>query len=257
MLLSTNCPASKLIPGWPEFCIAEGILSRLPWLSNGDIPTIQCLLIKARFLSTIQRMRSAYHTMCKVVQICFHIGLHNQPTWWSALSPFEVVMRQRIFWSMFYLACGMAHNVGLPPLIRASDVNVDFPGNIDDQCLFPHRPLPLETPANSYTPYLASLVKWADLSSNIWDDMFSARAAKPASEELIASLDADILLSVCKLPSSLQWDPISPSTNSLQDVPPYVRRQMWLSHLVCNTPCAHPWHVAYFKSSTQITSGWL
>ncbi|OCK77035.1 hypothetical protein K432DRAFT_445621 [Lepidopterella palustris CBS 459.81] len=234
MLLSEKSPAASPIPGWSEFCYADRILSRLSWLSRGNIQIIQCLIIKSRYLSTIQRIRSSYDTMSKVVQICFYIGLHNQPRWGS-LSPFEIAMRQRVFWCVFYMDRGIALAAGLPYLLRQSDFNVDFPRATDDKQLFPNRPLPEETPSTSYIPYLASLVNWAKLCTNMWDAMFSANAPKPAGEELITALDTEILYSICQLPPSLQWDPAAfVKNNHAHDFPQYVRRQMCLSHLHTN-----------------------
>ncbi|KAI9743693.1 MAG: hypothetical protein M1818_003009 [Claussenomyces sp. TS43310] len=238
MLLSERCPPSSQIPGWPEFCFAERIVSRLPWLSGGNIQIIQCLLIKAHFLITIQRIRSAYDTMCKAVQICFHIGLNNQASW-SGLTLYETVMRQRIFWSMFYLERGIALHAGLPYLLRESDFNVDFPMSIDDKYLFATRPIPDISPSFSYIPYLNGLVGWSKLCSRIWDAMFSVNAPKPASEELIASLDAEILYSLSQLHRGLWWDPDVLKSKQASDVPPYVRRQMCLSHLVGSEMLAH------------------
>jgi hypothetical protein len=231
MLLSSHWPTSSAIPGWAEFCFADRILNRLPWLSCGNLEMVQCLLIKVRFLATIQRIRSAYDTMCKAVQICFHIGLHNQ-TWWAQdMHGFERETRKRVFWSLFYLDRGISLNAGMPFLLREEDINVDLPERRDDTKMFPGRPLPEIGEGSGYAPYLESLVTWAKLCSKAWDRMFSARAVKPVSEEVVTSLDAEILYSVCSLPVGLQWDP-----NALQENDGeghlYMRRQMCLLHLV-------------------------
>ena len=232
LLLSEQYEPSSPIPGWPEYSFAESLLNRTSWLSRGNIQIIQCLLLKARFLATVQRMRSAYDTMCKAVQICFHIGLHDEQGW-GRVSPYQRTMRQRVFWSMFYLDRGIAWSAGLPYLIRESEVIVDFPKSIDDKLLFANRALPEESPTMSCIPYLNSLVRWAKLSSKIWDKMFSASAPKPASEELVSSLDAELLYSTCQLPSSLWWNPSALKENRIDDdTLPYVKRQMCLSHLV-------------------------
>jgi len=135
---------------------------------------------------------------------------------------------------MFYLDRGIALNAGLPYLIHESDFKIDFPRSMDDKCLFPNRPLPEDDLVASYIPYLESCVRWAKLCSKIWDGMFSANAPRPASEELIASLDAEILYALCQLPPHLRWDPSALKTNRMHDVPFYARRHMCLAHLHTN-----------------------
>ncbi|KAF2807442.1 uncharacterized protein BDZ99DRAFT_573269 [Mytilinidion resinicola] len=233
MLLSEHSPAESAIPGWPEFCYADRILSRVSWLSRGNMQIIQCLMIKARYLSTIQRIRSAYDTMCKAVQICFYTGLHNEPRW-SNITPFEKTMRQRIFWSLFYMDRGIALGANMPYLLRESDFNVEFPARVGDRYLYPNRPLPEESPTFSFIPYLESCMKWSQLCSTIWDAMFTPNSPKPASEELITSLDTEILYSICSLPQIMQWDPSALQPGRRSDIPRYIKRHMCLSHLHTN-----------------------
>jgi hypothetical protein len=230
MLLNSEFSDSNSIPGWPEFCFADRVLGRLPWLNRGNLQLIQCLLIKARILATTQRMRSAYDTVSRAVQICFHIGLHDQSSW-GDITPFDSAMRQRVFWSLFYLDRGISYSVALPYLLRESDFNVDLPKSIDDKAMFANRALPEEGP-KSYSPYLVGLASWSRLSSKIWDSMFSVKAPKPASEDLIACLDSEILHHSSQLPPSLWWDPLALKSANDNDIPPYMRRQMCLMHLV-------------------------
>lgn len=231
LLLSERYDLSSPTPGWPEFSFAEGLLDSISWLHRGSIQLIQCHLLKARFLATIQKMRLAYNTMCKVFQICFHMGLHDEQTWGHA-SPYERTMLRRIFWSTFYLDRGIASSAGLPYIIREHEINVELPEDIDDTQLYPNRPLPEENKASSCIPYLCSLVRWAKLFSRIWDSMFSPKSAKPPDEALIASFDAEILYSVCQLPSTLWWNQGVLMQNTSSSSPSYLKRQMCLAHLV-------------------------
>jgi len=79
-ILSEDWADSNIVPGWDDFCRAENILSHLTWLGNGNILTIQCLLIKARYLLYIEKADCAYDTMSRAVSLCFKLGLHDQPS---------------------------------------------------------------------------------------------------------------------------------------------------------------------------------
>lgn len=173
---------STNVPAWEEFCRAESILTHLTWLGNGNMLTIQCLLIKARYLLYIEKADSAYDTMSRIVCLCFKLGLHDQPKWSDSVTPFETVMRQRIFWTIFYLERNIAFNCGAPYLIRESDFNVDLPKNLEDSRMFPGEPLPPENMERSNGAYLSGAVKWGRLCSEIWDTVFGVNAIKPTSE---------------------------------------------------------------------------
>jgi hypothetical protein len=69
-MLSEEWTSSARAPAWEAFCRAESILGRLTWLGNGNLLTIQCLLIKARYLLYAEKAHGAYDTMGRVVRLC-------------------------------------------------------------------------------------------------------------------------------------------------------------------------------------------
>ena len=169
--LNNQCTDSTFIPGWKDFCLAEHLLSHTTWLGDGSLVTIQCLLIKSSFLLYIGKGNAAYDTLGRAVRLCFQIGLHNEPSW-GDLDDFDKTMKQRIFWSLFYLDRNVALNSGAPYVLREFDFNVSLPICIDDRSLFPSRPLPEEDPENSFIPYMHCVIKWGRLCSEIRDAMF-------------------------------------------------------------------------------------
>ncbi|EXJ90156.1 hypothetical protein A1O3_03225 [Capronia epimyces CBS 606.96] len=222
-ILSDEWPTSTRAPAWEEFCRAESILSRLAWLGNGNIMTIQCLLVKARYLLYAEKPSGAYDTMGRAVRLSWQLGLHDQQSW-SGLSPFEVVMRQRIFWTVFYLERNIALHAGAPYLIRQSDFKVDLPPNLDDRLLFPDRPLP--TPEGCPTDsYLAAASRWGYLTAEIWDTIYAVNAQRPTSAEFIATMDARIQFTGSRIPPKLQWARNLDHLDGNAPVPRYVLRQ--------------------------------
>lgn len=224
-VLSDEWPTSVQAPAWEEFCRAESILSRLTWLGNGNLMTIQCLLIKTRYLLYAEKPNGAYDTMGRVVRLCWQLGLHCQPSW-VGLSDFDVVMRQQIFWTAFYLDRHVALLAGLPYLIRECDINVHLPPNVDDKLLFPDQPLPpLRLEGGPVNPYLSSAVAWASVTSEIWDAVYGTNALKPTSPELIATMDARIKFKQSQIPEVLQWSTNCPKLDGLSHTPHYMIRQ--------------------------------
>ncbi|KAF2802341.1 uncharacterized protein BDZ99DRAFT_577019 [Mytilinidion resinicola] len=232
-LLSDDWSDSSLVPAWDEFCRAESILNRLTWLGNGNMLTIQCLLIKARYLLYIEKSDGAYDTMAKVVRLCFQVGLHDQNSW-KDCTPFETVMRQRIFWTIYYLERNIAFNNGSPYLIRDTDFRVDLPKGYEDKFMFPDRPLPEENPERSSGPYLCSAIKWGKMCAEIWDSVFATSAPKPASQEFIASMDARVQYAISQIPPHLQYLKNLERLDTPGSVPSYVLRQTVILHLRMN-----------------------
>jgi hypothetical protein len=225
-MLSEEWSTSARAPAWEAFCRAESILGRLTWLGNGNLLTIQCLVIKARYLLYAEKAHGAYDTMGRVVRLCWLMGLHCQPSW-VGLTPFEVIMRQRIFWTVFYIDRHVALMTGAPYLIRQCDVDVDLPPDIDD-CLLhegqPPPPIAVSTGPSSH-PYLSSAREWACLASEIWDVMCGINAQRPTSAELIATLDARICFKLGQMPMTLRWGTNIPKLDGDSATPHYVIRQ--------------------------------
>lgn len=232
-LVTQDWGPSDAIPGWKSILCAERILSRLLWQGNGNLLTIQCLIVKTRYFFHLERGSAAHETIARAVRLCFQLGLHDSSSW-GRCTPFERVMQQRVFWTVFQLERSLALNNGFPYLIRESEINVDLPACYDDRALFPDAPLPPETPHRSYGPALAASAKWGSLVSDIWDVLFAAKGRRPADPEYIASIHARIVFVMKNLPAYLQ--PCSSTTISATqcaDPPaPFFTRHSEILHLV-------------------------
>jgi len=230
-ILGDSCSSSNDVPGWEEFCRADSILSQLIWLGNGNLWTIQCLLMKGRYLLYLEKPDSGFDTVSQAVRLCFKLGLHDQLSW-SNCHPFETVMRQRIFWSIFCLERQLAWICGAPYLIRESDVRVDLPPSLDDKAIFPFEPLPEESHEQSSAPYLIGVAKLGKLCSEIWDVHIGMNAAKPTSQEFVVSMDARILYYASQLPEILQWHNNLHRLDGTTNTPHYILQQTIFLHLV-------------------------
>lgn len=230
-ILSDKWPTSALAPAWDEFCRAESILTRLTWLGNGNIMTIQCLVIKARYLLYAEKACGAYDTMSRLVRLCWQLGLNCKSSW-TGLSDYEIIMRQQIFWTCFYLDRHISLLSGFPYLIRLSDVDIPLPPNVDQSLVFPNCPLPPLNQGSLVHPYLESAKSWGSLASEVWDAIYSVDAQRPTSAELIAALDARILLKKAQIPEFLQWKSNAHKLDGNSDTPRYIIRQSAILNLV-------------------------
>jgi hypothetical protein len=231
-ILIGDCSESDAIFGWRQFCTADSILQDLIWKGNANLMTIQCLLLKTRYLLYLERFNQAYDIMATAVRVCMQLGLHDQSRWVAqGADMFEIVMRQRLFYSLFTLERAVSLSCGLPPAIRQCDFSVEAPPALDDRGLFPRRPLPEETPEHSFVPYFLAIIKWAELCGDVWDSMLHIGAPKPVSQSQIATLDMKILNQVRSVPPQLQWN--AERGNIIRGrMEPYIWRQKVMYRVV-------------------------
>jgi hypothetical protein len=230
-ILDEYCTDSNTVPGWPEFSAAEHLLGHATWLGRGNLETIQCNILKSTYLLYAEKQSAAYATMSVAVRLCFQIGLHDQSRW-QQFSPFDITMRQRIFWSLYCLDRNIAMVCGAPYLIRESDFRVDQPLCVDDRSLSSELAFPGEIPRSSPIPYLISTAKWGKLCSEAWDAMFGVNALKPISQEFIAIMDTRIVLLSDELPQQLRFKPDASNSEEAKHFPSYVERQVTILYLV-------------------------
>lgn len=228
--LYENSSDPNQIPGWEEFCRAERILNQVGWLGGGDILTIQCLSIKTRYLLYIKKPMGAYHCIGQAVRLCFQLGLHNQASW-DNCNPFEIVMRQRIFWTIFYLERHSCFNLGMPNAIRECEIAVDVPKEFDERFLISSEALPAEHQIQSYVPFMKCAIRWARMCAELWDKFFRVNTPKPLNQELMASMDGIILYTVSQFPSHLRYSSEFGRTEINGDLPPFIMRQALALHL--------------------------
>ncbi len=74
---------------------------------------------------------AAYNTIGAAGRLCFQLGLHQQSSWRSH-TPFEIHMRQRIFWTLYFLDRSISLSCGRPYCIREADIDIEQPLYLSD-----------------------------------------------------------------------------------------------------------------------------
>jgi hypothetical protein len=203
LILIQDWKPTDPIPGWKSILRAENILSRLLWQGNGNLLTIQCFIVKARYFLYLERGGAAHEAITRAVHLCYQLGLHDSASWGNC-SAFEKVMRQRVFWTVFQLERSMALNNGYPYLIREAEINVDIPSCENDQEHLADGETEANVEINTYGKSILIIAKWGSLVSEIWDRMFAAKTRKTMSHEYIAGMDARVTHIMNNLPPCLQ-----------------------------------------------------
>jgi hypothetical protein len=215
------------IPGWKEFSRGEMLLNQVVLLEKANIITIQILLVKTAYCLYAFRHTTAYDTVGIALRVCLELGLHNEPAWGKNCNFYDRTYRQRIFWCIYCLYHIVSRNTGIPGLIHESDFNVDRPKCVDDRMLYPSCQQLPEMHTVSLVPCLLQSIKWARLSSEIWDAMFGVRGRESIGQEFIAATDEKIMILSEQTPSLLRW-PTAFGVQDLGEKPAFVQQRFVL-----------------------------
>ena len=138
------------------------------------------------------KANAAYSVIGMAARLCFQARLHQQSSW-RHYTPFESHMRQRIFWTVYFLDRRISLSCGRPYSLREADIDIEQPAYLYDKVskcnlprfytdflkeIHPDRPLPSPNIAHSSNVYLNCMVCWGRLAADIWDGLFAATVVK-------------------------------------------------------------------------------
>jgi hypothetical protein len=127
-------PSSSLTPAAavPVELIYQTVheaMSNLWELQNeaSSIALLQAAFSIQLFLTSILHLNSASRVGGFVTRMTFHLGLHRCPTRYSCFTSEDIIMRRRIFWSIYCLERYLNQALGVPLSIRDDDFDVCYP----------------------------------------------------------------------------------------------------------------------------------
>ncbi|KAH7122168.1 fungal-specific transcription factor domain-containing protein [Dactylonectria estremocensis] len=123
----------------------EHALAKADFLNSPDIVLVQAFTI---FLSLARRHDSPKFVWMMtglVIRMALAIGLHRDGSHFKNLSPYEVQMRRRVWWSLCMLDIRASEDQGTDYTIASGSFDTKLPLNIDDSNLGPNtREMPAE-----------------------------------------------------------------------------------------------------------------
>lgn len=80
----------------------------------------------------VDKGNAAYNIIGIAARLCFQAGLHQQSSW-RTYTPFQMHMRQRIFWTVYFLDRRISLSCGRPFSIREGDIDIEQPAYLYDK----------------------------------------------------------------------------------------------------------------------------
>lgn len=161
-IVEDDCIGEDDLPGWKRVQQASHLLAHTGCLANGNLLTIQCLIVKGLYLLAAQKYHASYGVVGEAVRLCYLTGLHVQSRH-ADKSQSEIHMHQQTSWKLYCLDKKVSQSCRAPYLIRNCEIEVDLPACVDDKPIGGSEQLPNEDFDSSGVPYPRSNVKWARL----------------------------------------------------------------------------------------------
>lgn len=139
------------LPGWVWFLAADALVGRRKISGKGDLTLIQFLIYEVSLLIYFTPMLIGFQSFylvhadkpnpaCNVIglacRLCFQYGLHQQNWWGPECSDYSIHMRQRIFWTVYFVDRRISLSCGRPYSIRDLDIRLDAPAMIYDRVCY-------------------------------------------------------------------------------------------------------------------------
>ncbi|USP78243.1 uncharacterized protein yc1106_05517 [Curvularia clavata] len=115
------------------FAAAKSNLS-IESLEVGNITLVQTLTLMSNYLQKRNKPNSGYNYLGLALHMAMGLGLHKEFHHWD-ISPLNMEIRRRVWWSMFVFNIGAAVTFGRPLAWPNKNVEVHLPINVSDRAL--------------------------------------------------------------------------------------------------------------------------
>ena len=241
-------------PGWPMYLQGFRAVQRFFFTKDIDLDVVRTQCLIAAYLMHSEILRAASHAISVVLQLANDIKLNDQRAW-STETPEDVVSRQLLWWTIFFLDRRIAQKASLPYHIRDTEFYVDdfksisFNQQPDNSSV---EPLPTSSEHKQHLSlqtvkdYVQVLINLARLWGHVWDTFFAIGVTRKTDWMEVEIMDTQILNARRQLPSGLTWDTDKMTDYALNGEPePQLRRRL---HLYTVSGDLKTWKSVFFLS---------
>jgi hypothetical protein len=159
-----------------------------------DLDIVRAQTLTAAYLMQLELLLAASHTISVASQLAASLRLNNENSW-PKLCPADVLMRKRLWWTIFFIDRRVAQKCGAAYHIQDSEFCIsDFKDNT----------------SSMDCAYLQVNINLARLWGQIWDSLFAVGAITKSEDEVrltVEIMDTHILNARRQIPLGLTWDP--------------------------------------------------
>lgn len=181
-VMSNIVPQEEDQKGWLYLKNAMAVITELT-MRNTDLLSVQALLGMALFLQGTPNPQPSFFLIAAALRVSHSIGLHKRGSGFN-LNPIEAEQRKRVFWIAYVLDKDTCLRSGRPPVQDDDDMNVDLPSQ-DPPDNIGNIPV---GDGKSKINIFRLMCEFAIISSKVYKQLYSVRAAKQTDGELLNTI---------------------------------------------------------------------
>ena len=215
-------------PGWNYYLQALRAVQRFFYTKDVDLDVVRTQCLIAAYLMHSEILRAASQAVSVALQLATDIKLNDQRAW-SADSPDEILSKQLLWWTIFFLDRRIAQKASLPYHIRDTEFYVeDFKGTDHTRPdEYGHSDPKSPSSLHRAKGYVQVLINLARLWGQVWDKFFAIGAKRKTDWMEMEIMDTQILNVRRQLPLSLTWEHGKMAEYALSGEPePQLRRRL-------------------------------
>lgn len=170
---------------------------------DGTLSTLQCLVLACLYCSQTGDFDSLQTYKAIAVGLSQRLGLHYNQKRFSH-GPLITETRKKVFWTLYIVDCFSAASMGLPQLIRDSDIETEYPTAIDDEYVEESRYLPTLPGETSKLSNALALFDATRILSKVLRKLYPANTNQDLSLQDMAALESELDQWSEKLPQHLK-----------------------------------------------------
>ncbi|KAH0829252.1 putative fungal specific transcription protein [Fonsecaea pedrosoi] len=160
---------------WQYFENALSVHTELVYFRS-NLSAVQALLAMSLFVEGMGNPKLEYMLISTTVRLAQSKGLHLQPPATTKLSAAEIALRSRLFWTMYFYEKHIAYRACRPSMINDDHIDCQFPEPVDGQ-------------ASIKTEFFHHVIRHAQISSSIIDQLTAAKARRRKPSKTIETVN--------------------------------------------------------------------
>ncbi|KAI9735396.1 MAG: hypothetical protein M1818_006402 [Claussenomyces sp. TS43310] len=167
------------------------------------LPTLQLLLLAIIYCISKGDYQKLLHYKSIAVGLAYRLGLHQSQKRFP-FGALTIETRKKVFWVLYTVDCFSAAMLGLPKLLKESDIFCEYPADIDDEYLTEKGFLPTLPCESSKVSNALALFRSSRILSKVLEQNYPAAATHELSLQSISMLDSELNKWSDSLPSHLK-----------------------------------------------------
>ncbi|KAJ5717023.1 hypothetical protein N7488_002669 [Penicillium malachiteum] len=175
---------------------------------------LQCFVLAQIYCMTKGDYRSLLRYRALAVDVCHQLGLHQRQEIYAS-NPLEAETRKKVFWCQYVLDRLSSALTGMPVLLRESDVETEYPVDVDDENVTETGFLPTLPGESTRLSSALALFRVSRILNKTLEDLYSSKATYDVyvSKVRIVTEQLDEWLQTMPSHLRLEFSQDKPSTN--------------------------------------------